>query len=191
MFSLFETSNFWTGRLSSTLPKSRWAMRLDARARRFLRCIPSQVCFEPLTMIHRSPRAGSRRRPENSGDIRVRGKTCHLCDDGDDGPGYDLWHVCLNAQRRVPTPTLLRSAILVSPFYLGASCQCAVFLALNAESRAFSVSGTSLSLACRPSCPSCRMTSIRCQSLWERCLTALFWKETRYVWWRILGVDTR
>ena len=27
------------------------------------------------------------------GDIRMRGKTCHLCDDGDDGPGYDLWHV--------------------------------------------------------------------------------------------------
>ena len=25
--------------------------------------------------------------------IRLRGKSCHLCDESDDGPGYDLWHV--------------------------------------------------------------------------------------------------
>jgi hypothetical protein len=41
----------------------------------------------------RSPQAGRRVRSENPGHIRSLGKTCHLCDDGDDGPGYDLWHV--------------------------------------------------------------------------------------------------
>jgi hypothetical protein len=30
---------------------------------------------------------------DGAGDNRLRGKTCHLCDDGDCGPGYDLWHV--------------------------------------------------------------------------------------------------
>jgi hypothetical protein len=39
-----------------------------------------------------------------------------LCDDDDVGPGYDLWQSSLNAQRRLPTPPLLRSASLVSPF---------------------------------------------------------------------------
>ena len=27
------------------------------------------------------------------------GKTCHLCSDGDDGPGYDLWHVLFECPR--------------------------------------------------------------------------------------------
>jgi hypothetical protein len=37
--------------------------------------------------------ARSSRKPENPGAIRFRGKSCHLCDNGNNGPGYDLWHV--------------------------------------------------------------------------------------------------
>jgi hypothetical protein len=51
--------------------------------------------------MHRYPFVKSRNglqtarpvRPDNLGDIRLSGKSCHLCDESDDGPGYDLWHV--------------------------------------------------------------------------------------------------
>ena len=39
----------------------------------------------------RRPKAA--RSSQDPGAIRLRGKSCHLCNDGDDGPGYDLWHV--------------------------------------------------------------------------------------------------
>ena len=37
--------------------------------------------------------ARSGRSNPDPGAVRLRGKSCHLCDEGDDGPGYDLWHV--------------------------------------------------------------------------------------------------
>ena len=50
--------------------------------------------------MHRYPfvtfsRSNQNRRgcPDDPRDIRLRGKSCHLCDESDDGPGYDLWHV--------------------------------------------------------------------------------------------------
>ena len=50
--------------------------------------------------MHRYPfvtfsRSNQNRRgcPDDPKGIRLRGKSCHLCDESDDGPGYDLWHV--------------------------------------------------------------------------------------------------
>ena len=37
--------------------------------------------------------ARSGRKDDDPGAIRLRGKSCHLCSDADEGPGYDLWHV--------------------------------------------------------------------------------------------------
>jgi hypothetical protein len=47
------------------------------------------------------------------------GKTCDLCSDGDDGPGYDLWHVLRpsltrSANGQLTIPVWLRSARSVS-----------------------------------------------------------------------------
>ena len=35
---------------------------------------------------------GKRKEKSDPGTIRFRGKSCHLCVDGDDGPSLDLWH---------------------------------------------------------------------------------------------------
>ena len=34
------------------------------------------------------------------------GKTCHLCCDGDDGPGYDLWHVLFECPQTIHQPRI-------------------------------------------------------------------------------------
>ena len=36
------------------------------------------------------------------------GKTCHLCCDSDDGPGYDLWHVLFECPATVDQPAIVR-----------------------------------------------------------------------------------
>ena len=40
-----------------------------------------------------SETARSARKSPDLGTVRLRGSSCHLCDKGDDGPGFDLWHV--------------------------------------------------------------------------------------------------
>ena len=51
--------------------------------------------FVPASATTTSKRHGRRGKPVERSDltaIRFRGKTCHLCDNGDEGPSLDLWH---------------------------------------------------------------------------------------------------
>jgi hypothetical protein len=95
----------------------------------------------PFVKSRRSPHTGSRKRPENPGDIRMCGKTCHLCDDGDDGPGYDLWHVLFECPETSTHPDI------------AAVCEsCVSFLPrlCDAIEEAVRFNGTSMSMSLPP-----------------------------------------
>jgi hypothetical protein len=177
--------------------------RKSAQYRRFLRCIPSQVCFEPLTRTKmgralyvsrislaavvncRTLRAcgflsvhtGSppRAHPLARGHGAVATRECHV-------------YLCY-VTKVVLVPS---SAAAAARDGTGGArrtpsreSQLRVRLGKSSESDSTSSTGSRkklLVLLVRGS----KHTSIYCQSLLEQCLTALFWQETRYVWWRIL-----
>jgi hypothetical protein len=41
------------------------------------------------------------------GTVKYKGKTCHLCDIGDDGPGLDLWHALFECDVTRDHPTFV------------------------------------------------------------------------------------
>ena len=61
----------------------------------------------PQAASHSGAARSSRGRHVGAGDNRLRGKTCHLCDDGDCGPGYDLWHVLFECSATSEHPEIV------------------------------------------------------------------------------------
>ncbi len=61
----------------------------------------------PQAASHSGAARSSRGRHDGAGDNRLRGKTCHLCDDGDCGPGYDLWHVLFECSATSEHPEIV------------------------------------------------------------------------------------
>jgi hypothetical protein len=55
-----------------------------------------------------SPKSRSQTPAEDDpGKVRYDGKTCHLCDDSDGGPCYDLWHVLFECPATTVRPEIV------------------------------------------------------------------------------------
>jgi hypothetical protein len=55
-----------------------------------------------------SPKSRSQTPVEDDpGKVRYDGKTCHLCDDSDGGPCYDLWHVLFECSATTDRPEIV------------------------------------------------------------------------------------
>ena len=78
--------------------------------------------FANSERVHQSARKSGAARPDHGvkdpGAIQLRGKSCHLCSNSDDGPGYDLWHVlfeCSATHAHVDVVAVRQSCVAFLP----------------------------------------------------------------------------